>query len=197
MADAELLRLDYVQTAPILRELAEVRFKLLAFVPTVSGAAIAFLRHPGSAAELLGVGLVGLIATAGLLVYDLRNSQLYRGALERATFLEHRLGMISITGEEVPGGPFSERAPVDRKVAGVFSLAHGAGLSAVYCAAIGGWSYLVGWGALRAAHASHPRSWGAAVAVAAAFATLAEAQRLLTRPTPVEAPSAQASARRA
>ncbi len=40
MLDADdRLRLDYDQTNQLLRALMDVRFKLLAFVPTVSGAA--------------------------------------------------------------------------------------------------------------------------------------------------------------
>ena len=66
---AELLRLDYQQTTDLLRTLSDVRFKLLALVPTLSGTAIAILGHPSSAAELLGVGLLGLVATLGILLY--------------------------------------------------------------------------------------------------------------------------------
>jgi hypothetical protein len=35
----ESLRLDYDQTTDLVRTLTDVRFKLLAFVPTISGAA--------------------------------------------------------------------------------------------------------------------------------------------------------------
>jgi hypothetical protein len=35
----ERLRLDYDQTTDLVRTLTDVRFKLLAFVPTISGAA--------------------------------------------------------------------------------------------------------------------------------------------------------------
>jgi hypothetical protein len=182
MADDELLRLDYAQTASLLRELAEVRFKLLAFVPTVAGTAVAFLRNPGSAGELLGVGLVGLAATIGIYVYELRNSQLYSNALDRAVALEGRLGMISVAGSTGPGGPFTERPPADRRLAGFFGLTRGTGLATVYGAAIGGWAYLVAWGLLRLADASHARGFGAAVGIVIAFATVAEAQRVLAKP---------------
>jgi hypothetical protein len=52
----------------------------------------------------------------------------------------------------------------------------------VYGAAIGGWAYLVAWGLLRLADASHARGFGAAVGIVIAFATVAEAQRVLAKP---------------
>ena len=79
--DADLLRVDYQQTTDLLRTLTDVRFKLLALVPTLSGAAVAVLGHPSSAAELIAVGLLGLTATLGVLLYELRNSQLFDYAL--------------------------------------------------------------------------------------------------------------------
>ena len=106
---AELLRLDYQQTTDLLRTLSDVRFKLLALVPTLSGAAIAILGHPSSAAELLGVGLLGLVATLGILLYELRNTQLYDYATRRDQQTEAQLGLPSIRGGEGAGGLFSER----------------------------------------------------------------------------------------
>ena len=63
------LRVDYQQTTDLLRSLTDVRFKLLALVPTLSGAAVAVLGHPTSAAEFLGTldRMVGL-ASRGLLI---------------------------------------------------------------------------------------------------------------------------------
>src|SRR2546421_2507695 len=101
-ADA-LLRLDYQQTTDLMRTLTDVRFKLLALTPTLAGATVAVLGHPGSAVELLAVGLLGLTATLGLLLYELRNSQLYDYALARAQRLEAELGFC--------GGPFTDRPP--------------------------------------------------------------------------------------
>jgi hypothetical protein len=49
-------RLDYEQTTQYLRALIDVRFRLLAFVPTVTGVAVATIGQPRPAAELLGVG---------------------------------------------------------------------------------------------------------------------------------------------
>jgi hypothetical protein len=72
----ERLRLDYDQTTQLARALIDVRFRLLAFVPTVAGVAVAVVGTPRPAAELLGVGILGLLATLGIFVYELRNTQI-------------------------------------------------------------------------------------------------------------------------
>src|SRR6476661_5249353 len=96
------LRLDYNETTDLMRSLTDVRFKLVAFVPTISGAAIAVLGHGKSTAELLAVGLLGLVATVGIVIFDLRNTQLLDYAVLRAKSLEERLGFVSIFE---PGSP--------------------------------------------------------------------------------------------
>ena len=103
------LRLDYAQTTDLMRQITDVRFKLLALVPTLSGAAVAVLGRPSSVAELLAVGLLGLIATLGVLVYELRNTQLYDYALHRAQVLE-RHARIDLDRRRAPnGGLFADR----------------------------------------------------------------------------------------
>ncbi len=155
-ADADRLRADYQQTAELLRALTDVRFKLLALVPTLSGAAVAVLGHPGSAAELIAVGLLGLTATLGVLLYELRNSELSDYALRRARSLEAELGLGLYRG-----------APVSRDRA----------LILVYSAALAGWSYLTAWGALHAAHVERARPIGGVVAVGVGLLLLVELAR--------------------
>ena len=99
------LRLDYQQTTSLLSELSDVRFKLLALVPTLSGAAVAVLSRPSSTAELLAVGLIGLLATVGVLLYELRNTQLYDYGLKRAQLLERELGLFSTDSGAAAGRP--------------------------------------------------------------------------------------------
>ncbi len=67
------LRLDYSATTDLLRTLTDTRFRLLAFVPTIAGATVALFGKPRPPAELVPVGLLGLAATAGVLLYKLRN----------------------------------------------------------------------------------------------------------------------------
>jgi len=180
MSDA--LRADYEQTTSLVRTLTDVRFKLLAFVPTISGAAIAVLGHGRSTGELLAVGILGLAATLGIVVYELRNTQLYDYAIHRAKELERRLGHVSVFDETSAGGLFSERPGRDIRIFGLATVAHDRGLALVYGAAIGAWSYIVAWGALRALGAGEARTLGGAVGAVLGLLTLVEFLRIDGRP---------------
>jgi hypothetical protein len=176
-AAPELVRLDYLQTTDLLRTLSDVRFKLLALVPTLSGTAIAILGHPRSAAELLGVGLLGLTATLGILLYELRNTQLYDYATRRAQHDEQALGLPSIRGSS-PGGLFSERPERTLRLFGIALVDRDRGLVLVYSAALAGWSYLVAWGALNALDVGSSRTIGAVIGVAVGLLLLVELSRI-------------------
>jgi hypothetical protein len=108
-----------------------LRFKLLAIVPTISGAAVAFLSRGRSAGELLAVGLIGLAATLGVLLYEVRNTQLYDYSVHRAKELEARLGQVSIYGSSGPGGLFTERPGRDIRVFVLAFAGHERGLAIV------------------------------------------------------------------
>jgi hypothetical protein len=178
VGDNDLVRLDYEQTTQLVRVLTEIRFKLLAFVPTIAGAAVAFLSDPGSASHLLALGLLGLAATLGIFLYELRNSQVYDAAIHRATVLERRLGIRSIVDETHVGGIFSERPRRSTTLLGPASAWHDRGLALVYAAALAGWTYLVGWGALAVAGLSGARNVGALLGAAAAVVVLYAVDRL-------------------
>jgi len=154
-------QLDYQQTGEQLRALTDVRFKLLALVPTISGAAVAVVGKGARASELLAVGLVGLVATTGILLYELRNTQLYDAAVLRAQELEQKLGL-------------SERPAAQARL----------GVGLVYSAALGGWTYLTAWGALRALDVANAQKTGGAVAVAVAALVLFDLLRTGTAATP-------------
>lgn len=177
---ADRLRLDYQQTTDLLRSLTDVRFKLLAFVPTLSGAAVAFVGHPSSAVEILALGLLGLVATVGVLLYELRNSQVYDYAVSRAQSIEAALDLQALTGSG-PGGLFRERPATSLRLFGVATVNRDSGLAFVYSAALAGWSYLVAWGALRGAHVGNARSIGAAIGLVAGLIVLAELVRMRGR----------------
>jgi hypothetical protein len=174
------LRLDYGQTTDLLRTLTDVRFKLLAFVPTISGAAIGLLGHGRSAAELLAVGAIGLLATLGIVVYEVRNTQIYDYSVHRAKELEKRLGLVSVFGGGT-GGFFSERPGRDVRILG-FPVGHDRGLALVYGAAIGGWCYVLGWGALRALDVGEPQKIGGIIGVIGGLVVLVEFLRIDGRP---------------
>lgn len=171
--DVDRLQLDYRQTTDLIGRLTDVRFKLLAFVPTISGAAIAVLGRGASAAELLSVGCLGLVATSGIVVYELRNTQLHDYALRRARELERRLGIASLADPGRAAGLYGEEPPGELTVFGLITAAHDRGLALVYSAVIAGWTYVVAWGALHAAGAGNAQVLGGIVAAIVAVCLLA------------------------
>jgi hypothetical protein len=148
-AQDDRLRLEYDQAVQLLRGLAETRFKLLALVPSLSGAVVALSSASTGRIALLGIGALGLVATLGVLVYELRNGQIAAVLRGRVTAIETAL---------YPQGPL---VPARGR------LTHALGVALVYGAALGGWCYLVAWAFLRIAGAGpHARSLGLAAGVA-------------------------------
>jgi hypothetical protein len=177
MDEYDRLRLDYEQTTQLLRALLDARFKLLAFIPTIAVAAVGFFGTPRPGAELVGVGLLGFVATLGVFLYELRNSQLEDALVQRATELEAKLGFPSAFGGDGRGGFFSERPAGMRRVAGFLPAAHERGVALVYGAALGGWTYLLAWGVLASIEIDAAQNWGAAVGVLAGVAAFVEVER--------------------
>ena len=160
----ELLRLEYESASRLLETLTEIRFKLLALVPALTGAVVALVSGGRTGVELLAIGGLGLAATSGVLAYELRNGELRRRATERVNELEGKL---------FAGGPLVGAAGRTPKLFGVIPASHRLGVGLVYGAALGGWVYLVVWGALVAAGAGrHSPAWGLAVGVVAALAVV-------------------------
>jgi hypothetical protein len=177
----DALRLDYQQTTDLLRTLTDVRFKLLAFVPTLSGAAVGLLGRPRPAVELLAIGLLGLVATFGILLYELRNTEVYDYAIARARRLEAELRLPSPFKADAAGGLFSEQPVPGLRLLGLAKVAHDSGLALVYGAALAGWSYLVAWGALHALDVGSARKIGAGIGVVAGALVVLGIARLDTR----------------
>ena len=71
------LRLDYEQTTQYLRTLIDVRFRLLAFVPTVTGVAVAVIGH------MHGVLHVWLLPSTKASIVHQRIYQCLRGSQGR------------------------------------------------------------------------------------------------------------------
>jgi quinol monooxygenase YgiN len=139
----ENLRLDYDKTLQQFTMLADIRFKLLAFVPTLAGIAVALLDEKVDSATALAVGVLGLVMTLGILIYEVRNSQLYDAVIHRAKFLESQLNLPLSTPEAKKGGAFNERPGRGLKLFGMFSIWHDRGLSLAYGAALGGWAFII------------------------------------------------------
>jgi hypothetical protein len=175
------LRLDYEQTTQYLRTLIDVRFRLLAFVPTVTGVAVAVIGKPRPTAELLGVGILGLLATLGIFVYELRNTQIEGTLIRRAAELERQLQLPSSLGSQSSGGVYTERPGINIQLLGFLPISHGLSLALVYSASIAGWSYLVAWGGLRAVDAPSAQAAGAALGAVAGVVVLFEVERFHRR----------------
>jgi hypothetical protein len=175
------LRLDYGATTDLLRTLADARFRLLAFVPTIAGAAVALFGKPRPAAELVPVGLLGLAATAGVLLYELRNSQIFDYAVRRAAALEEELRLESPREPSEAGGLFRERPGEPARLFGLVRVGQGRGLALVYGAALSGWGYLTAWGVLRWIGVGHARLVGGVLGLVIGVVVLAELERAETR----------------
>ena len=151
------LELDYSVTVDMIQMLTDIRLSLLAFVPTVAGFAVAFLgKTPGGVQDsfvALGLGLLGFIVTLGVVLYDLRNSQLYNASMHRAKWLEHllglpranrfRLGAVKAAPDKT-GGTFTERPFLLHKIFNRKALTakHDSALALIYGASLGGWTYV-------------------------------------------------------
>ncbi len=159
--ESESLRLDYEQTTELFRMLADIRFKLLAFVPTLTGVAVSLLAGDKvGKGTALAVGILGFIVTLGIVLYELRNSLFYDLSISRAARLEGQLKFPRFTklrGDlNKPGGVFTERPPgkepafgpgeqdpLSQKFLGIIQVKHDIGLALIYGASLGGWTFIV------------------------------------------------------
>ena len=148
------LELDYQTTIDMIKLLTDIRFKLLAFVPTVSGFAVTLLdKSPDNATAALSVGALGFAVTLGIVLYDLRNSQIYNLSMHRGKWLEYLLDMPRLTTldwqkpNEKPyhGGLITERPFRLHRLfkKRLLRAKHDRALALVYGASLGGWTYLI------------------------------------------------------
>jgi hypothetical protein len=139
----EAVRLEYEQVNQNIRMLTDVRFKLLAFVPTISGVAITLLaRSIGTGARLpgsvvLAASLLGFFTTTGIVFYDQRNSNLYDAYIGRAKDLE---GVLARSGGHA-GGQWAGRPPAALYLFGVVPVWHDGGLALIYASVLGAWLF--------------------------------------------------------
>jgi len=109
-----ILQLDYEQTQANFRMLADIRFKLLALVPALSGVAIAVLAKDLQAETvaheiIMIASLLGFVVTMGITFYDQRNSQISNATFFRLRALETRLKFTSRHGGQEIGGLMLQR----------------------------------------------------------------------------------------
>ncbi len=172
MRDSELLRLDHERNVARLRELGEIRFRLLAFVPTIAGATVAILPQRAEPEDFAAVGLVGLVATLGVYLYELRNTTLLREVGARVLLLER--GLDPEDGAPPPPPAEPQAGP---RLFGVVRPTHGRGLALIYGATLGSWIYLTVWGVLGSLEVPSADAIGAIVGVVGAVAVIADAER--------------------
>jgi hypothetical protein len=179
-SDFDRIKVDYEQTLATYRMLADIRFKLLAFVPTISGAAITFLSSKTAQAEpqtTLVISMLGFLVTLGIAFYDQRNSEIHDQIVSRAGFLERVLQFPVFDGRE---GHMRQRPKRSRYLFNIYEIWHDRALAMIYGTVLGAWLFpfcyalfsVVGWSKQAAA-------WDAVVfAGLATIAFIAEFHRL-------------------
>jgi hypothetical protein len=144
---------DYQWTNEQIKLLTDIRFRLLAFVPPAVGAAITLLSSTllGSAAPsplvMVAVGFLGFRITLGIVLYDLRNSQLYNALVHRAALIEESLEIASnVKDSHQHGGAHALRSP--RFGTLLYSrINHDGALALVYGSVLAAWFYPMAKGA--------------------------------------------------
>ena len=179
------LAVEYEQTNQNFRFLGEVRFKLLALIPTIGGAAVFILSKLGLSVTdaqqyaqdilllVLLTSVLGFLATFGLTLYDQRNSQLYNALIHRARHIEQLFTLPRSPGslkESAFGGQFNER-PDQRRRLIVVAAGHDLGLAFIYGPILGSWLFPIAYTLLRATclAAASARLTSAGIALIAAL----------------------------
>jgi hypothetical protein len=122
----------YAELGNHLRALIDVRFKLLAIVPTVSGIALGALitRTPHHLTAtgrlaLVSAAVVGFLVVLGVRIYDVRNSELHDDLISRGRKVEQTLGI--------------ERGVYTLRRRSVFPVQHDTALALVYGVVLLAW----------------------------------------------------------
>jgi hypothetical protein len=151
MNEDEKIKLDYERTAQYFFHLADVRFKLLALLPIVSGTGLAIVPSHFRPQESLALGVLGLLVTTGVIIYDQRNSQIYNSLVGRLNLIEESLRLPAMRENKQVGGAFIDRPGNDRRrmLLGVIPANHGLGLDLIYSASIAAWLFVVTGAGLR------------------------------------------------
>ena len=189
-ARREVLLKEYGEVATDFRTLTDLRFRMLSFLPVISGLVAAGVAIKG---DLAGVGtltlaLLGLTATIGLATYNARNDQLYDALVGRAANLERTLGL--------PDGHFANRprAWLTLRMGGLaLTINHGTAVAIIYAASIALWLTLLFAEVLEMARrtyvhsnlphlrVSDPSAWVKAIALVLAIAVTARGAVLIEK----------------
>jgi hypothetical protein len=133
----EALLAEYGEVCSNFRELTEIRFKLLAFLPIAAAASTALADNEDlSSGGALPLFMFGLVATLGLIVYNARNDQLYNELVSRAAAIEREVGL--------PDGGFANRLQPWLKI-GFARVSHGVGVAFIYVSSLALWLFGIFW----------------------------------------------------
>jgi hypothetical protein len=139
----ELLKVVYGETNSNYRNLADIRFKLLGFVPAISVLAWATLYKDIGIDSLANVisGIVitflGLRVTYGIRTYDKRNDELYNDLVSRGRKIEEELGIHTAL--------FKGRVKANKFDIFNRKINHGMSLNIIYSSVYAGWGLLLMW----------------------------------------------------
>jgi hypothetical protein len=164
-SNRDALLAEYAEVGNNFRMLTEIRFKLLAFLPVVAGAAAAVLARGNATTLTLAFSLFGLVVTIGLVTYNKRNDQLYDALVARAAAIERNLG--------IPDGAFANRPRAWFRLGHRrWKADHRIGVSAIYKASIALWLFGALHAAIEMAQHAHSRwispTWASPIALVAA-----------------------------
>ena len=126
---------EYREVANNFRQLTDIRFKLLVFLPAATALAAVLKVEPDGLRGLV-ISLFGLVTTFGLVIYSTRNDQFYGELIERASEIERILGLVDAT--------FSIRSTawLYVRLFGVrLKVNHGTGIGIIYASAILFWLF--------------------------------------------------------
>jgi hypothetical protein len=150
LSPSEKAQLDYEAVLGVFELLTDVRFKLLALVPTISGTAVGLLTGSDVAqGEQVVLATLGFVVTLGIVFYEQRKTQLYNNAIGRAKHLETNELKLSVALGDQSGGLFSSRNPEARKLFGIVPMWHDRGLALVYAPVLGAWGFSAFEGVVR------------------------------------------------
>ena len=140
----DLLKQIYSEVNSNYRNLADIRFKLLGFVPAISVIAWVELINKINPADVqksifgLAVALLALRIIFGIRIYDQRNDELYNDLVSRGRKIESELNINT--------GIFNGRLKANK--VDIFlkkDINHGRALNLIYSSVVIGWILLLLW----------------------------------------------------
>jgi hypothetical protein len=106
---APVLQLDYQTTHDLIKMTTDIRFRLLTIVPPLSALGIGLVSTGSFGVAtpfgIAAVGALGFLVMHGVVLYDLRNSELYNALVHRAKVLERIMGFPRFGAEFAAATP--------------------------------------------------------------------------------------------